>query len=345
MASKTVVMEPSKQAVQPDEIDLGHFFRWIARGVKNLGQSILIGIAALRRMFVTYFTFFMSVIGLGLVVTCAYSILGKQRHYTSSMIISCSYLNMRIVENAVEKLNLLCEEKDRRGLSEVLGIDLSIASNIRGFTARSFVSETDKVEIEVLKEQLNNVVAEKKDLVSKVIEKIEIENSQAFQIDVSVFNADVVRALDSALIRYFKENEYVSKRMDRNRTSLLERRAKLVGESRKLDSLKSVLYANFQMMATQSREGSNNVILSDKYITDPLDVFKEDLNLNNEIRFIDDKLTIQSDFEVVDGLTTFREPSDFGLPVFLLLSVLVSVVTGYGLIGLWKFNKYLATIG
>jgi hypothetical protein len=85
--------------------------------------------------------------------------------------------------------------------------------------------------------------------------------------------------------------------------------------------------------------------LSDKYLTDPLSVFREDLNLNNEIRSIDDHLSIRPDFEVVDGLTTFREPSNLSLPVLLVLSVLISVAAGYILIGFWKFNKYLSTIG
>jgi hypothetical protein len=99
------------------------------------------------------------------------------------------------------------------------------------------------------------------------------------------------------------------------------------------------------MMSKQSREGSNNVILSDKYLTDPLNVFKEDLNLNNEIRSIDDQLMIRSDFEVIDGLTTFREPANLSLPVILVQSLLISVAAGYILIGLRRFNKYLATIG
>jgi hypothetical protein len=327
-----------------EELDLGQLFLGIGRAFKNLAQSILNGIAGMRSLFVTNLAFFLLVMGSGVALALAYSTLIKKRHYTSSMIISCRYLNMRIVGNAMEKLNLLCEEKDRQGLSQVLGIDVNAALNIRGFDARSFVSETDRMEVEVLKTQLNHVAPDKKELVAKVIEKIEIENSQSFQIDVSVFQADVVKALDSALVFYFKGNEFVAKRIHRNQESLLERKTKLVGESKKLDSLKSVLYANFQTMSKQTRAGSNNVILSDKYLTDPLKVFEEDLDLNNEIRSIDDQLTIRPDFEVVDRLTTFKEPSDLSLPVFLALSLMVSVALGYILIGLWKFNKYLAAL-
>jgi len=338
-------METNKPTHTPDEIDLAQLFRTIGRGFKNFGQSILISIASSRRLFLSNILLFALAIGLGLSLVIVYSRFIMKSHYTSSMIISCSYLNMRIVESSMEKLNLLCLEKDREGLSQVLGITLNTALNIRRFDAKSFVSEQDRIEIEVLKEQLNNVAAEKKELVKKIIGKIEIGNAQAFQIDVSVFNPDIVRTLDSALVRYFKDNEFVGKRIETNRRSLLARKTKLIAESKKLDSLKSVLYANFEMMSKQSREGSNNVILSDKYLTDPLNVFKEDLNLNNEIRSIDDQLTIRPDFEIVDGLTTYREPSNLSLPVLLVLSVLISITAGYIFLGLWKFNKYLSTIG
>ena len=336
--------QPKPRLKSDEEIDLGQLFLSIGRAFKNFAQAILNGIAGMRRLFTTNLTFFTLVIGLGLALAIAYSTLVKKRYYTSSMIISCRHLNTRIVENAVEKLNLLCKEQDRQGLSQVLGVDVNTALNIRSFYARSFVSELDRTEIEVLKTQLNNVAPEKKELIGKVVEKVEAHYAQSFQIDVSVFQPDVVGVLDSALVFYFRNNEFVAKRMDRNRESLLERKAKLIGESKKLDSLKSVLYANFQTMSKQTRDGSNNVILSDKYLTDPLKVFEEDLNLNNEIRSIDDQLTIRPDFEVIDRLTTFREPSDLGLPVFLALSLMVSVGLGYILIGLWKFNKYLAAL-
>jgi hypothetical protein len=95
-------------------------------------------------------------------------------------------------------------------------------------------------------------------------------------------------------------------------------------------------------MARQNREGSNNVILSDKYLTDPMEIYSEDLNLNDEILEINEKLYIQSDFEVVDGFTTFKEPESASLFKILAISFLASWVAGYLIIGLWIFDQYLA---
>jgi hypothetical protein len=336
--------KPTQPAQASDEIDISQLFRWIGSGFSRFGNSILKGIASLRRLFIMNRIFFAVLIVGGVVLGGSYSRFLEKKYYTSSMIISCDYLNMRIITNSMEKLNLLCNEKSREGLSEVLQIDTKTAGNILKFEAKNFVSENDRVEIEVLKEQLNNVAADKKDLVNKVIGKIEIGNKQSFQISVRVYNPDIVKKLDSAIINYFRNNEYVKKRIDNNKISLLSRRNKLVAESKKLDSLKRILYENFQSMAKQPREGSNNVILSDKYLTDPLSVFKEDLNLNNEIRAIDEKLSISPDFEVVDGLTTFREPGNFGVVKVLGMSFLISLLAGYVLLGLWKFNQFLAEL-
>lgn len=327
-----------------DEIDFAQFFRWIGSGFTRLGNSILNGMVTIRRIFITNRAYFVVMIALGLAIGGSYSFFLEKKFYTSSMIISCDYLNMRIIDNSIEKLNLLCEEKDRQGLADVLQIDLNTAKNIEEFDAQNFVSENDRVEIEVLKEQLNNLAADKKDLVNKVIGKIEIGNKQSFQISVTVLSPDVVRELDSAIVNFFKRNEYVKNRIKANRVSLLSRKSKLVQESKKLDSLKTVLLENFQVMAKQSREGSNNVILSEKNLADPIEVFKEDLNLNNEIRLIDEELFISPDFEVVDGLTTFREPDNLSLSKALVISLFASIFLGYFLLGLWKFNQYLAQL-
>jgi hypothetical protein len=337
------MMEKDKER-NADEIDLTQFFKWIKSGFANIGQGLLISLARLRNVLLTNWLFFFILIATGVGLSIMYSGFFEKKYYASSMIIKCEYLNMRIIQNSIDKLNLLCGEKDRKGLAELLKIDQATAKNIYRFSAKNFVSENDRIEIEVLKEQLNNLAADRKELVNKVIGKIEIGNHQSFQINVQVHDPEIVRPLELAIVNLFKENEYVKKRIEANTQNLLGRRAKLIAESKKLDSLKEVLFVNYQTMANQRREGSNNVILSDKYLTDPISVFKEDLNLNNELRAIDELLYIKPSFEVVDGLTTFREPDNFSLPKVIVISFFGSILAGYILLGLWRFNKYLAKL-
>ncbi|MBX2962041.1 MAG: hypothetical protein KF687_05980 [Cyclobacteriaceae bacterium] len=336
-------MEQEKKTLPTDELDLAQLFRFIRNGFKSFGYSILNALANIRAIFIDNKFFFIALAIVAISGSILYSKLIEKKYFTSSMIIKSEYLNMRIVQNSIEKLNLLCSEKDRTGLAEVLQIDKATAKNILRFSASNFVSEKDRVEIEILKEQLNSLAVGREELVSKVIGKIEIGNHQSFQISVQVNDPDIVKHLETALVIHFRENDYVKRRIEANVQNLLSRKTKLVSESRKLDSLKSAIFMNYQTMANQRRDGSNNVILSDKYLTDPVNVFKEDLNLNRELLDIEEILLVHPYFEVVDDLTTFREPANFSLLKVILISIAGSILTGYILLGLWKFNNYLAT--
>ena len=336
--------ENKPKSQSSDEIDLSQVFKWIGNGFRNFGNSILNGLAGLRRMFFENKKFFGLVIVSGLAIGASYSELLSKKYYKSSMILSCDYLNRRIVESTIEKLNLLCGEAEREGLAKELNIPVETAKNILKFESKPFVSEDDIVEMEVLKEQLNSVAEAKKDVVKKVIAKLEIDNKSAFQISMFITDPDIVINLDSAIVNYLKSDSYVKKRIEITKNNLLERRAKLIQESKRLDSLKSVLFRSFDNMSKQSKQGSNNVILSEKPLTDPLSVFNQDLDFYNQIQYIDRTLYLQPDFEVVDGFTAFKEPESASLPKILVIAFLVSWILGYLILGLFKFDKYLAKL-
>jgi hypothetical protein len=325
-----------------DEIDLTQFFRWIGQGFSNVGAAFIAGLAGLRNIFFNNRVFFAGIILLGLALGAAYSELLKKKFYKSTMVLSCDYLNTQILENTIEKLNLLCEEEEREGLSELLSIDQVTAKDIQKFEFYPFISEDDVVEMEVLREQLNNVASEKKDVVDKVLQKLTVVNKNAYQISALVYEPEVVKPLEKALINYFRNNEYIKRRIAITKVNLNMRRQKLVSDSRKLDSLKTVLYQNYQTLGKTSR-GSNNVILGEESLTNPLDVFKQDLELNKEILEIDQKLYVEPDFELVDGFTTFKEPESASLPKILIIAFFISWVMGYLIIGAWRFDQLLAT--
>ncbi len=334
----------STKPTPSDEIDITQIFNWIGKGFSRMGSNFIGAMAGIRRLFLTHLSYFSIVIGLGLTIGVVYGNLLYKKYYKSSMILSSDFFNKSIMENTIGKLNMLCREEDRIGLSELLDIDVETAKSIRDFDAVSFVSEQDRIDMEVLKEQLSNVTEKKVDLLSEVMKKIEIANVHSFMIIIYVYNHNIVNELDSAMVSYFRTNEYVRKRIEIKQSSLLARRDKLVRESRKLDSLKSILYVSFQNTSKTSRDGSNNVIFSEGKLTDPMAVFKEDLTLDKEIRLIDNDLYIKPYFEIVDGLTIFKIAENAGMVNILFISLAVSFVAGYLILGLWKFNNYLGTV-
>ena len=326
-----------------DEIDLAQFFRWIGNGFSNLGESMIAGMAGLRKSFHENRVFFLGVIIIGLVLGLLYSEVLKKDFYKSSMVLSCDYLNTQILNNTIDKFNLLAAEKTKEGLGGELDLDKAAAKNIQRFEVRPFVSEDDVVEMEVLREQLNNAAAEKKELVEKVIDRLEIENKNAYEISVYVYDPNVVKPLEKALVDYFKNNSYIKRRIESNRKNLENRRLKLQSELRKLDSLKVVLFKNYQALAQKNR-GSNNVVVGgEEGLTNPLDVFTTDLELHEELQEVESELYLNPDFEVVDGFTSFQEPESASLPEILLISLLLSVLVGYLILGAYRFDRMLAS--
>ena len=334
---------PQNTPANSDEIDLSKVFSGIGKFFSRIADSLLYFIASLRNIFFENKLFFGGIILFGLILGLLYSELLKKKFYKSTMVLSCDYLNTQTLTNTFDKLNLLCNELEREGLADVLQIDITTAKSVQKFEFQPFVSEDDIVEIEVLRTQLNNVVAEKKDLVEKVISKLEIENKNAYAISVEVYDPAVVKPLEKALVKYFSTNDYIRKRVEITRAGLTKRKDKLVAESKKLDSLKKVLYENYQTLGKTSR-GSNNVILGEEQLDDPLKIYMQDLDMNKEILGIERQLFVNPDFEVVDGFTTFKEPESASLFKILLISFLISWLMGYLIIGAWKFDAMLAKI-
>jgi hypothetical protein len=262
------------------------------------------------------------------------------------MILSSDYLNKRLVDNTIEKLNLLADEKNRHGLARVLNVPDTLAVKIAEFKAKPFVGENDIVEIEVLKEQLKNAQANAKNekVIDQILQRIEIENRHAFEITVRTFSPTAITNLQAALVSYFKNNEYVKRRIDINKNSLLEKKTKLFHDLQKLDSLKFIIFDNYKSMAAQSRQGSNNVILSDKAVTDPVQIYNQDLDLYNQFQSVNRQIYVQPDFEIVDGFTEFSEPTSASPRKTIGISILIGIALSYLIVALFAFNKYLANL-
>ena len=340
-------MESQKPADRADEIDLGQLFTKMGDFFASVWFGFMRFLALVRRVPIENKAIFLLLIAGAIVVGSLYANLLKKKFYETSMILSSDYLNKRIVDNTIEKLNLLAREKDSGGLARVLRIPDSLAKNILEFTAKPFVKETDLIELEVLKEQLKNAQLESKnkDVIDQVIKRIEIENRHAFEITVRVYNPTIIRDLENALILFFRDNDYVKKRIEITKTNLLAKKQKLLKDRQKLDSLKEIIYSNYKSMAMQSRQGSNNVILSDKAVTDPVQIYQQDIIAYNELEVVNRDLYLQPDFEVVTRFTQFSEPSSASQSKVIALAILIAIVLGYLIIALSTFNQYLSRIG
>lgn len=339
-------MENASRPSQSDEIDLGQLFAKIGDFFKNIGFGALKLLATLRNVPLNNKVLFITFVGIGGGLGFYYSAFVKKNFYESSMILSSDYLNKRIVDNAIDKMNLLADEPSSEGLAQALQISDTLASTIASLEAKPFVAEKELIELEVLKEQLKNVQGNNKNqnVIDQVLRRIEIENQHAFEFTVRTYSPAAIKPLQNAIVNYFKNNEYIKKRIQINHDLLISKKDKLQRESLKLDSLKEVIYSNYRTMAEQSRQGSNNVILSDKSVTNPIDIFTQDQTFYGQLQAVQRDIFLQPDFEVVDGFTEFNSPASDGLLKVIVKAMLIAFVLGYVMVAVREFNKYLSTI-
>jgi hypothetical protein len=328
-----------------DEIDLSQLFSKIGDFFRNIGLGIIRFFALLRRIPLENKPLFTIVILASVIIGYSYSQFIKKKFYESTMILSSDYLNKRLVDNTIDKLNLLAAEENKHGLARVLNISDSLAGNIVEFNAKPFVAEKDLIELEVLKEQLKNAQADAKNgkVIEQVVKRIEIENRHAFEITVKTYNPTVIETLQTALVNFFKSNDYIKRRIEIAHKNNLEKKIKLTHDLQKLDSLKFIIYDNYKNMAAQSKQGSNNVILSDKSVTNPIEIYNQDLNLYNQLQEINEQIYLQKDFEIVDGFTEFSEPSSASMRKIIAISILIGIGVAYLTVALSAFDRYLAS--
>jgi hypothetical protein len=339
-------MEDQKPSPPSDEIDLGLLFRKIGDGIRSSWFGFMRFLALVRRVPLENRFSFIGIIVVSVGLAVAYSILLKKKYYESTMILNSQYLNKRLVDNSIEKLDALAKEKTHSSLAKLFNIPDTLAENIIAFEAKPLVIESDIVETELLKEQLKNAQTALKDqdVIDDIIRRIEIENRHSFEITMRTLNPTSIPNLQEALVGYFRNNEYVKRRIEINKANLEQRRVKLLKDLQKMDSLKVVIYDNYRNMAQQARSGSNNVILTDRAITDPIEVFNRDSDLYTELQEVNRQLYIQPDFEVVDGFTEFSEPASPSGSKMVLFALIIGIGIAYLDVAVRSFNRYLASI-
>lgn len=322
-----------------EEIDLARILSGLGLLIKNFFTFLLTLLLGLRRITIKYKYVILAIFIFGMAIGYVSHVRDKE-FYRSTMLLSSEYFNGRLVENGIEKLNLLTGEKNKKQLSKVLGISEDLAVKIRNLESEPFVSEEEIVELEVLKEQLRNAGAKEVEI-GKVLKQLEIENRNTYTITLRVYDSEVIDHLTDPIVNYFKNNPYIKKRIESNRLKLEARKKKYHGEIEKLDSLKFGIYMSIEGMANKSREGSNNVVLSESGIGDPVDLFREGVSYYDRLLNANEELFLSSDFELIDGFTTFNRPDNDKLSTILFTSGLIALVIAYFMIILIELNKYL----
>lgn len=300
-----------KPSNSSDEIDLRELFSAIGNFFKSIFFNVILFIVAIKNAIVRN-------IKLIIILGVLGGIGGIIVHfvtpdiYKSSILLRSTYLNGRLMESTIDKLQLLTEDEDRTQLAKALKIDTTTANKISGFSYEPFVSEEEIIELEVFKEQLKTEI-EDEALINRFVERLSMDNKSTYRIYVEVLDRSIIDELEEPLIDYFRNNPFVSKRLEIQKQNLESEAKNLESEISELDSLKEILFKNFKMVGERDRDGSNNVILADEQTTNPISVFNESRKAYAKKLDIQRQLFLTPQFELIDGFTVYSQPASPGL--------------------------------
>ena len=333
---------PQQQSYQDDEIDLRKLFQSIGKFFVNIGHSVINVILSFRRATLRYKKLLIIAIFLGLIAGTGYSWFANPI-YQTSLLLKSNYLSTKLVANSIDKLNLLCEEKERVGLAHVLNISGDVATNIESFEYEPFINDGEIIEIELLKQKLEDLDIDKVDI-DKIIKQIEIHNRNTFQVTVHIFDTDIIDNLEDALVGYFKNNPFVANRIKSNKVRQELLIAKLSSDVSLLDSLKGSYNLNLKLQATKPNDASNSVILGESGAVDPVSIYNQGVSLFRLLQSTKTAYELGTDFELVDGFTTFSKPESPGLLKSAVMVAGIFLALAYFLIMLIEINRYLNKI-
>ncbi len=324
-----------------DEIDLRKLFEAIGKGFSNIGKSFVNLIIRIRRVSISYRVLLLSAIILGGAIGVSFNRV-LDPYYSTSMLLSSDYFNNRLIENNLDKLKALCEEKNRDGLANLLQIEKHVALNIKDFDFEALVTEEDLLEMELLKANLKKTKIKDIDI-DKVIEQIEIQNSKTYKITVHVFDNTIIGNLEESIIAYFKENNFVKSRIAASAKNNILLRDNLRNDISRLDSLKKLFNLNLRSNAGRKNETAS-LYVGESGLLDPVSFYSQSVELYKLLEKTERKIMLGDDFELIDGFTAFSKPESPGLIKAGVLSMLIFLGLGYLIIIFIEINKHLNKI-
>lgn len=230
----------------------------------DLVELLVKVVLLIKRNLIQIVIFFVVGTGLGY----AYASLAP-KVYESKMLVSSEILTESYSEKLFENLQNLIKEQNYKELSSKIGLSEDEAESLSKILIESALEDKPQKE----------------------------DEKKFFLITVECTDQSILPKLQSGLINYFKQNDYVRVRVETKRKMHNEVIAKIDEEIKSLEEFK-----------TEISDGSFfNRSKGDIYF-DPTTVNSKIVGLTQEREALEEKLTLISSVEVVEGFTQFDKP-------------------------------------
>ncbi|MBO3115237.1 hypothetical protein J4050_00665 [Winogradskyella sp. DF17] len=303
------------EKTQTEEVDLGQLFNAIGRLFEKVFGFI---VSVFKALFKTIIYSLKPVINniklVGIVIMLA-TILGfvadkfKEKQYISDMLVRPYFDSKYQLANNVNYFNALINSNNINELADIFEIDTIQANQLRGFSIK-IGPETQN---DLLKEYNDYRKSIDSTLANDIsyedfIENRDILSGSVFSIEAKAVENGIFQFLERGFVKTF-ENEY-SKKLKRIRdSSLLIKKATYKKQLERIDSLQRT-YLEIKVFESKNSGGtisSKSIfpIVQEKTETREFDLFREEVNVREKLRAIEETLIEESDY--YDILSGFEE--------------------------------------
>lgn len=331
--------EPQERST--DELDLYQLFEQISKFLRKLWTSFLLLIVGVRRVTKEKWLLIFILAILGAAAGYFYST-KQNKLYQSSMLLKSDFFQGKLIENSIEKLNLLANNENLPNLAKMLGINEESARRIQRIESKPFVSEDEIVEVELLKQELQSLKIND-DRVQQVVDRVQLENKSVYEITVYVLDSKVIPNLEDAIASYFLQNPYLTKRLNVIKRNRLAEIKKVEEELVKLDSLKAN-YINYIGSFSEGQQAPGSLLVTEGNTEQPISVFQEYLKLFQKKLKLEENLETKPEFVVIDGFTAFSKAEVKPWWKTSLTGIFAGVALAYIFLFLIALNNYLNKI-
>ncbi|WP_026464824.1 hypothetical protein [Adhaeribacter aquaticus] len=302
-----------------DEIDLSLLFSKVMNGIAYAGKQLALFIFLVIDRILKNFKLLILATLIGGILGVGY-FFAREPYYHSDMTISSAYHNGAFLTNSINTLDRLCKEGNYPVLAQMLKIPTAKARTIRRLEVEKTMSPNLQLLIDIYKEKEGGQHA--------IDSLILFHNDSTFHINAQVYDTTTFFGLDTVLVNYIKNNKFINRRIAIERRNLLARKIKLERESRNLDTLKNYMARSYlNQKSGPANPAGTQVTLNSKDVN-PIEVYREDFRLYDQQLKIDKVLNTNSEIEIIEPFTPFKEPASGTLLKNSLKGALVGLLVG-----------------
>jgi hypothetical protein len=291
-----------------DEIDLGTVFNKLFSYIKSFFKGFIKTLFQIIDRIYNNLKLLTILVILGAIGGSLYFFM-KKPFYESSMTLSSEYFKGELLENSIHNLNEVCEERNSKVLGSLLQIPALKAQRIKSIKVSPIISNGYQLLLDLYKQD--------KRYQGKLDSLLLYNDQSNFQLIVEVYDTAALRGLDTVLVNYIRQNQFVRKRIAVDRINLENLQQKLKRESGSLDTLKRNLASSIKSSGDAGRSGTNNVILGEKNVN-PIDIYREDLEIYNRRQEIERQLALNAEIEIIEKFIPFGAPKSGSLQVNII---------------------------